>query len=149
MTSDRRTRFAKGTRIYLDANVLIELVERAEPGLALVVADARAGRLPLVTSEPTLAEVIVLPPREGDGSLLARYRGLFSQPDLLDVAPITRAVLERSGDIRAFDGGKLADAIHPATAEIAGCEVFLSSDRRIRPRAPMIRIGIETIADPR
>lgn len=149
MTSNPRTRFAEGTRIYLDANVLIEFVERADPGLARVVADARAGRLFLVTSELTLAEVIVLPMREGDGSLLSQYRDLFSQPDLLDVAPVTRAVLERSGEIRARDGCKLADAIHLASAEIAGCKVFLSSDRRLRPRLPMVRIGIESISDAR
>jgi len=140
-------RFSDGTRIYLDANVLIEFVERQDAGFGRVVEDARAGRLSLVTSELTLAEVIVLPLRDGVLALLANYRDLFSQPELIECAPITRDVLHRSGEIRATDGGKLADAVHLATAEIAGYKVFLSSDRRIRPRAPMVRIGIEAIAD--
>ncbi|MGJ3265655.1 MAG: type II toxin-antitoxin system VapC family toxin [Salinarimonas sp.] len=139
--------FSDGTRVYLDANVLIELVERWDAGLGRIVEDARAGRLLLVTSELTLAEVIVMPLRDGDAGLLAQYRDLFSQPELIACLPITRDVIERSGEIRATDGGKLADAIHLATAEIGGCKVFLSSDRRIRPRAPMVRIGIERIAD--
>lgn len=136
-----------GARAYLDANVLIAFVERRHERLAAVVARAKAGRLSLVTSELTLAEVIVLPLRDGDDGLLATYRDLFSQPELIECAPITREVLERSGEIRATDGGKLADAIHLATAEVGGCKAFLSSDRRIRPRAPMVRIGIEAIVD--
>lgn len=136
-----------GTRAYLDANVLIAFVERRHERLAAIVVRARAGRLSLVTSELTLAEVIVLPLRDGDDGLLANYRDLFSQPELIECAPITRDVLHRSGEIRATDGGKLADAVHLASAEIACCKVFLSSDRRIRPRAPMVRIGIEAIAD--
>ncbi|GGK39876.1 type II toxin-antitoxin system VapC family toxin [Salinarimonas ramus] len=138
-----------GTTAYLDANILIAFVERRHERLLGIVARARAGRISLVTSELTLAEVIVGPMRDGASELLSQYRELFSQPDLLDVAPVTRAVLERSGEIRAGDGVKLADAIHLATAEIAGCKVFLSSDRRIRPRAPMIRIGIEAVVDGR
>lgn len=136
-----------GTVAYVDANILIEFVEQRNERLLGVVARARAGRISLVTSELTLAEVIVVPIRDGALALLAQYRDLFSQPEPIDCVSITRAVLERSGEIRAADGGKLADAIHLATAEIAGCEVFLSSDRRIRPRTPMIRIGIERIAD--
>ena len=127
--------------------MLIAFVERRHERLAAIVARARAGRLSLVTSELTLAEVIVLPLRDGDDGLLANYRDLFSQPELIECAPITRDVLHRSGEIRATDGGKLADAVHLATAEIADYKVFLSSDRRIRPRAPMVRIGIEAIAD--
>lgn len=112
--------YSDGTRIYLDANVLIEFVERADAGLARLVSDARAGRIALVTSELTLAEVIVVPMRDGASGLLAQYRDLFEQPELIECAPITRGILERSGEIRAADGGKLADAIHLATAEIAG-----------------------------
>ena len=138
--------FADGTRIYLDTNVLIEFVERADIGIARLVADARAGLVRLVTSELTLAEVIVSPLRAGNAALLAQYRALFEQPELIECTPITRDLLERSGDIRAAGGGKLADAIHLATAEHCGCKVFLSSDKRIRPRAPMLRIGIESIA---
>lgn len=136
-----------GAVAYLDANVLIALVEQRHERLMGVIARAKAGRIALVTSELTLAEVIVPPMRDGDDALLAQYRDLFSQPELIDCAPITRAVLERSGEIRAGDGGKLADAIHLATAEISGCKVFLSSDRRVRPRPPMVRIGVEAIRD--
>lgn len=132
-----------GTVAYLDTNIVIALVERRHERLRALVERVKAGRLSLVTSELTLAEVVVLPLRDGDDRLLTRYRDLFSHSDLIASVPITRTILERSGEIRAREGGKLADAIHLATAETSGCRVFLSSDKRIRPRPPMLRIGIE------
>ncbi|MFN3687510.1 type II toxin-antitoxin system VapC family toxin [Salinarimonas sp.] len=136
-----------GSRVYLDANIVITLVEIADTRLARVLERAMVGRLRLVTSELTLAEVLVRPLRDGDQNLSAIYRDLFSRPQVIECVPVAREVLELSCTIRAEEGGKLADSIHVATAEASNCAVFLSSDRRIKTRKPMIRIGIDDIPD--
>ncbi|WP_052341741.1 type II toxin-antitoxin system VapC family toxin [Salinarimonas rosea] len=136
-----------GSRVYLDANALIALVEHRSPSMIEIQSRVEAGRLVATTSGLSRAEVLVLPLRERDEPLVAAYRELFSGEAGLQVVAISDRVLELAARIRAETSVKLADAIHLATAETGGCKVFLSSDRRIRPRAPMVRIGIERIAD--
>ena len=119
-------------RAYLDANVIIRFVENEDPGLQFLFEQATIGKWDLVTSEMTLAEVLVTPLRERDDRLSTIYDDLLSGHEELEIVPVSRAVLRRSAEIRALLGNKGVDAIHIATAIEANCSAFVSSDLRLR-----------------
>lgn len=122
-----------GRRTYVDANIFIYLFEDpAQYGAALrpVVRSIDDGRLSAATSELSLAEVLVRPIRERPSFIPIYHRYLRSRP-FFDVLPVTRAVLVEAARLRAAMRLKLPDAIHAATAQQAGCEVFLTNDGRI------------------
>lgn len=67
-------------RVYLDANVLIYTVEAIEPfrtQLDLLAGALDDGRLQGVTSELTIAEVMVKPLASTDQKVIAEYQRLF------------------------------------------------------------------------
>ncbi len=117
--------------IYLDANVVIRLVEgdaaaRAplEARLAPVLGVPRS----LVTSRLTRLECRSKPLRAGDHATLAQFDVFFAGVELV-LAEITATVVERATDLRARYQLKSPDARHYATAIEAGAQVFLTGDR--------------------
>ncbi|CEJ15637.1 tRNA(fMet)-specific endonuclease VapC [bacterium YEK0313] len=122
--------------VYLDANVLIRLMERSEAAagaLDPVWERIEAGRLAAVTSWLSYAEVLVQPLRARDDGLVLGYDDLFAGQVLpLTVSPVTAEVLRTAAHLRArLPALKLTDAIHLATAEAAGCRALLSGDRKL------------------
>lgn len=133
--------------VYLDANFIIRLVESEDNSILFVLEQAAAGNVNLITSELTLAEVLVGPVRESDRRLIRAYEDLFADTDLLEVQPVNRTILVLSAELRVTLGNKLPDSIHVATAIGAACGVFLSSDRRIRLPDGLVRISVEDADD--
>ena len=101
----------------------------------------------LFTSEFTISEVLATPKRESDVELERACEELLIGDDLLDVVPVSREVLRKTAEIRAFLGNKGPDAIHIATAELSRCDVLVSSDRRLKRPVSMTRIAIEHLRD--
>lgn len=133
--------------IYLDSNPIIRFVESEEDNVTALVLAAFRKDIQLVTSELTLAEVLVVPVRDADSHLIETYEALLQNDDLLTVVPIDRPTLRRSAELRAQLGCKGLDAIHSATADLAGCHYFLSSDRRLRVPPSMRKIAVEDADD--
>ncbi|MEJ1156852.1 type II toxin-antitoxin system VapC family toxin [Prosthecomicrobium sp. N25] len=134
-------------RIYLDANFFIAYVENPELDLSPVVRWCARDGWRLVTSEFTLAEVLVLPLKIGDASLARSYEELMASEQVIQVMSVSRAVLMKCAEVRATIGNRTPDAIHIATALLAGCDVFLSSDQRIRLPAGLRRVPLGNIAE--
>lgn len=129
--------------VYLDANAIIRFSESEETQMAALYEKAVEKRLQLYTSELTLAEVLVLPIRDGDHELVEAYKAFLRSDPTLNVVPVTRAVLQQSAELRAVHGGKGPDAIHCATAVLCGCTIVVSSDRRLRMPRGLVRIDVE------
>jgi len=122
-------------RVYVDTNVVIRGLERTDAGAGEVgrLSDlATRGKLALVTSELTLSEVLVAPLRHGDELLAQAYRDFLIEDRVIDLRPVSREVLAASARIRARSGAAFPDAIHLATAILAGCDRVVSYDRRLR-----------------
>jgi predicted nucleic acid-binding protein len=123
-------------QIYLDTNVFIAAVEGDEAEIRsaiwrLFAAGASKGA-PLVTSEPSIAELLVKPLQLELSALVAIYSDLLSNGDGFEMVPVSRDVLIRAAHTRKGDKAiKLPDAIHLATADHSGCSVFLTEDRQI------------------
>ena len=125
----------KGQRVYFDANVIIyQLIgyEPLQPQLAAVFGLVDRGECQAITSELTLAEIMVKPLRDGDAALQARCLAALESSGRFALEPVTRDVLIASAGIRATRTCKLPDAIHVACAQDAGCSVLLTNDHRLR-----------------
>jgi predicted nucleic acid-binding protein len=134
-------------RIYLDTNVFIAAYETrgARSDHAWWILDAvEANEFLAVTSELTLAEVLVGPLQDGDEELAGHYHDIVSSDDGLDVAPVDRNVLIEAAMLRSFSRTlKLPDAIHVATARLRGCSFVVSDDRRLpsMPGTTIVQLG--------
>jgi predicted nucleic acid-binding protein len=130
---------------YLDSNVFIEAMEGPD-GASLPIKRLIEGTLAqrgvLITSELTLAEVLApirrraLPP-----PLRQLYLDLMADDGRVELKPVTREVLFRTIDLRESLRLKLPDAIHLATAVLAGCRFFVSRDQAFKH----LPNGIETV----
>lgn len=124
-----------GNRLYLDTNVFIYFIEghaHFMPLLEPLFEALDENTFAAVTSELTLAEVLVKPFAEGKQEAAGVYMELLSEGSNLTVAGIDRATLIRSAELRAHINCRAFDAIHLATAQLGGCDFFLTEDMRIR-----------------
>src|SRR4051794_5420079 len=118
-----------GRAVYLDTNIFIYAVEGYEPEAAFLrelFAALERGRFAAVTSELTLAELLVKPFELGREDVVSAYTDLLEPSGRLAVVPVDRAVLVKAARHRATLGMLMPDAIHVATAVGAGCEMFLT-----------------------
>lgn len=123
-----------GGSVYLDTSAIIYSIERIEPYLSLLAPAwqaAEAGRFVLVCSELAIAETLVGPMREGDRALETACRDVFAAPEM-QIVQATRELWEDAARLRAETGLKLADALHAATAQGSGCELFVTNDADFR-----------------
>ncbi len=124
-----------GGPIYLDTSVVIYTVQRnADYAAALrPLWDAvLAKTTQIVTSELTILECLVAPYRLNDKSLEDDYERFFLTPGLRVLA-IDKDTLRRAAMMRAEHPPlKVPDAIHGASAVLAGCVSFLTNDHALR-----------------
>ena len=78
--------------------------------------------------------------RENDAQLLDAYEQVFSGADLA-IVEIDAAVIDWAAEIRARFGFKTPDAIHLASAGIAGAARFLTADKQMT-RYTKLRIEV-------
>jgi predicted nucleic acid-binding protein len=121
--------------VYFDANIVIHIVEghpKFRAAIDRLLEYIETGRIAATTSELTLAEVLVRPLRDGDQERVCAFEALLTDTPQFRVIAIDRRIMRRSAELRAALGGSLPDAIHAASTEAFGCNVFLSEDSRIR-----------------
>ena len=124
-----------GNIVYLDTNIFIYAMEgyaAFESALRDLFESMSRGDLLAVTSELTLAEVLVKPFRDEREDWIRAYTAAVHQRSSLRVVPIDRATLIEAARLRATLGLRLPDAIHAATAVRAGCTTFLTNDVTFR-----------------
>ncbi len=125
----------RGRRVYLDTNIFIYAVEAVAEYAAAVDAlfDLIEGdEIEAVTSELTLAEALAKPFEAGRPDIAQVYEAMLAPSSWLAVLPVERAILIEAARLQAALTLRLPDAIHVATAVAAGCNAFLSNDRRIK-----------------
>jgi predicted nucleic acid-binding protein len=133
-------------RVAFDANVFVYLFEStghlAAAAIAVVNA-VSARRLTGVVSTVAMAEVIVRPVRIGDDAMGERYADAIRSIENLDVMPVTFEVAAEAGFVRGRTSLTLADAVHVATARVAGASAFVTNDRRLRsiPKLEVVQLA--------
>ena len=123
-----------GAVVYLDANILIYLTEGEtvqKAALRPLMAGFEAAAARIVTSDLSFTEVLVQPIRQRDQTLIEAYERLLTV--LVEALPVSRQVLWLAAKLRAASPAqRTPDAIHVATATLAGADVFVTGDRGIK-----------------
>lgn len=125
----------QNSSVYMDTNCVIYSYERVEPDRTILQPywdGATAGTVEIITSEFTILEALVKPFKTQNTRLEAGLRQLLLQSSDVRLLPISRAVLERAARLRAETTLKTPDAIHAATALLAGAILFVTNDAAFR-----------------
>jgi predicted nucleic acid-binding protein len=130
-------------RIYLDSNIFLYALNETAPYATVAgeVFDAMdGGKLTGVTSELTLAEILVTPFRNGNSDQEQLCRAILQRGLGFEMLPISRSVLETVARLRAaMPALRTPDGIHAATAQLSNCDALLTNDRRLKG-LPGIRV---------
>ena len=121
--------------IALDTSAFIYLIEKHPiffPAVEPVFQAIDAGSVQAVTSVLTLLEVLVKPIETKATALADDFRAAVSASASLRVIDLDRPIAERAAAIRADHGFRTPDAIHLATASLAGANVFVTNDDGLR-----------------
>ena len=122
-------------KVYLDTNLWIYTLENYAQyanALGALWQALDEGTLAAVTSELTLAEVLVKPMQRNDTEQQAICEQFIRSTDHLSVVPVSRSILMEAAQVRAHTQLKLPDAIHAATALSDNCTTFLTNDRQLK-----------------
>ncbi len=125
----------QGDRIYLDTNIWIYALEgfpAFAQNLTALFQALDLGTLTAVTSELSLAEVLVKPMQKQNATQQAIYKQAISSTQNLSIIPVGREILIAAAQLRAITNLKLPDAIHAATALSSQCSTFLTNDQRFQ-----------------
>jgi predicted nucleic acid-binding protein len=139
------------TSLYLDANVFIYAYEREgrQADAAWQVFEAiERGEFDAVTSELTLAEVLVGPLRQKDDKLAGQYHEILTSEGAFSVVSLERPVLIEAAFFRSVVKSlKLPDAIHLATARSRGCRYIVSEDKSLPKSSglPVVNLSHDTL----
>jgi predicted nucleic acid-binding protein len=98
------------------------------PRIAILLEAMDRQEIEALTSELTLAEVLVKPFRERHVAWQRTYQEVLQPSVSLTLLPVSRAILIAAAQIRAQFPIKLPDAIHAATAQQVSCGSFLTND---------------------
>lgn len=130
------TEIISGSRLYLDTNIFIYALEgylEYESIITSLFRNIDNGIYSAVTSELTLAEVLVKPFMDKNKDLQQIYEEILQSSNSLTITTIDRQILIKASMIRASsDGINLPDAIHLATAQLKNCSYFITNDKRLR-----------------
>ncbi len=134
----------QGGTVYAETPAFIYTVEphpAYAPLLRPLWEAAQAQSLGTITSELTLLEALVHPIRRQDIVLQAAYERLLLFTPEVKLLPLSQDVLREAARLwAAITGLRTPDALHAATALVAGCSMFLTNDigfRRV-PGLPLV-----------
>jgi predicted nucleic acid-binding protein len=133
-------------RVAVDANVFIYLFESTgalAQAASAVMNAVSARRIVGIVASVALTEVIVGPALAGDDAMGERYIDAIQSIENLHVVPATVEIAAEAGFVRARTGLTLADAVHVATAQVAGASILVTNDRRVRsmPRLEVVQLA--------
>jgi len=121
-----------GETIFIDTAAFIYFVER-NPAYVDVLRPVfnaiDAGELRAITTAITYSEVLVIPCRQENQTLVEKYETLLRETPNLTIAPFNLKLAKQTAEVRAQYGLKTPDAIQWATATRYGVKFFLTNDR--------------------
>jgi predicted nucleic acid-binding protein len=116
----------------LDASALLGVIKGDEAFLPLrsLLAAVDRGEVRLVESTAILAEVLVAHPNDTTDHVHARntVRDLL-ESKTTELVDVSTTVARKAGELRVSHGLKTWDAVHLATAIVAGVDVLVVRDR--------------------
>jgi predicted nucleic acid-binding protein len=122
----------QGQRVYIDTNIFIYFLERNERYFDRVVPFFQRfndGSSIAYTGDAVVAETLYKPYQIDDSERVSEFKEFFANDEFITVLPHTKKVFELAAELSPKRAMKLIDALHYATAAIAGCKFLLTNDR--------------------
>ena len=122
------------SKVYVDTSVIIYTFEENLNYFDLLRPlweKFQAQEIELISSELVLMEVLVLPLRNNNKSLVSDYEQLLLN-SAMQLIPINQSILRQAANLRATTNLKTPDAIHAATAISVNCDQFITNDKNFR-----------------
>ena len=122
----------RGQRVYIDTNIFIYFLERHESYFDSVLPFFQLfndGVSLAYTGDAVVAETLYKPYQINDALRVSEFKEFFNNDEFITVLPHTKKVFELAAELAPTRGMKLIDALHYATAVIAGCRFILTNDR--------------------
>ncbi|MBX2968883.1 MAG: type II toxin-antitoxin system VapC family toxin [Cyclobacteriaceae bacterium] len=134
-----------GGRIFLDTSPFIYYIE--EKGeyigtLAPLFEMNSKGEYQIVTSSLTLTEVLTLPYRKKEKSLVDDYEQILLHSPFVFIMSIDSHVAKRAAKIRAEYNFRTPDALQLAAAIESSSDIFLTNDRQLMRTKEEIEVVI-------
>ena len=136
--------------VYIDTMTLLYTVERYPaywPLLEPMWRTAQTGTIEIVSSELTLVEVLVGPLKSGNAALERAFEQVLLGTEMR-LLPMTQLVLREAARLRATTKLKTPDALHAATARLAGCALFITNDADFRGIAGLPLVILSDLVGP-
>jgi predicted nucleic acid-binding protein len=92
-------------------------------------------------------ETLIGPLKSGNAALALAYEQLYQQAQTR-LLPITHSVLRDAAQLRATTKLKTPDALHAATAQQAGCALFVTNDSDFRGVANLPLVILDDLLKP-
>ncbi len=121
----------RGQRVYVDTNIFIYFLERHATRFDAVLPFVQLfndGHAIAYTGDAVVAETLYRPYKLGDALRVSEIKAFFSNDEFITVLPHTKQVFELAAELAPTRGMKLIDALHYATAALAGCTFILTND---------------------
>jgi predicted nucleic acid-binding protein len=126
--------------IYLDSCILIYAIEdESARGTVIRQRLAAAGAAGVAISPLVILECLVGPLRERNLPLRDHYNRAF---DRFTVLPSGTAEFIRAAELRADSSLRTPDALHLATAQLAGCNELWTNDSRLTAASRGLAIDV-------
>ena len=122
----------RGQRVYIDTNIFIYFLEQHERYFDSVLPFFQLfndGASLAYTGDAVVAETLYKPYQINDALRVSEFKEFFNNDEFITVLPHTKKVFELAAELAPTRGMKLIDALHYATAAIAGCRFILTNDR--------------------
>jgi predicted nucleic acid-binding protein len=108
---------------------------------------AKGKTIEIVSSDLTLMESLIGPLKSGDTALANTYEQLFQQAQTR-LLPITQPILREAARLRATTELRTPDALHAATAQQAGCVLFITNDAGFRGMVSLPLVILDDLLTP-
>ncbi len=122
-------------RLYVDSSPLIYFVEENSVYLEKmrqIVRKIDETDLVANSSVLTLAEVLVMPLRQGAQRLVRAYKEILVEGDDYELVVWAPEIAVSAADIRARYGLGTPDSLHVASAVATHCDAMLTNDRDMK-----------------
>ena len=122
-------------QLYIEAAPLIYYVEEHPTyidRMDAIIAAVEATGITLASSVILLTEVLPQPRKVGNAVLEQEYRDILLYSRGYHLFVVTPEIAEAAAGLRARYNLRTPDALHMATAIVAGCDAFLTNDAKFK-----------------
>ena len=140
----------QGQRVYIDTNIFVYFLERHARYFDAVLPFFQLfdeGLSFACTGDAAVAETLFKPYQVDDVMRISEFKAFFSNEEFISVLPHTTQVFELAAELAPKRGMKLIDALHYATAALAGCSFFLTNDAGFASHGEMEVIYLQDVLE--